>query len=266
MNSRRLLKDGLHALLGDDAAWLYAMRLWWRTPRAPKQKREIALVTRLVQNGDIAIDVGANSADWTYALSRRVGATGKVFAFEADPFYPNITAKTIRLLNLQNVSFFDFGLADAPRTAQLLIRNQEDERVAGTSHIVEQVTPEMARKTVSIRLEQLDALAQTYPAQLQSRFIKCDVEGYEFAVLRGAMELLQRARPLLCIEIGNGSLHGFHHRTLYQFLRALDYSSFGLKKIAEAIIPIQAYEIPASCLNDVLFVPNELRAVVAHLN
>src|ERR1041384_4672569 len=45
-------------------------------------EREVHQLSRLVQPGSIAVDVGAHIGDYTYPLCRHVGSAGRVIAVE----------------------------------------------------------------------------------------------------------------------------------------------------------------------------------------
>jgi FkbM family methyltransferase len=59
-------------------------------------------------------------------------------------------------------------------------------------------------------------------------FIKLDVEGSEFLVLRGALDLIRQDRPVLLFESIPGGVEklGATRRELFDFLTSLDYSIF----------------------------------------
>ena len=55
-------------------AWRYRQRL---------ERQEIRLLLRHLAAGDVAVDVGAHKGAYTYWMRRAVGASGKVYAFNA---------------------------------------------------------------------------------------------------------------------------------------------------------------------------------------
>ena len=55
------------------------------------------------------------------------------------------------------------------------------------------------------------------------RFVKCDVEGHELAVLRGAAKVLENARPVLLVEIEWRHAGDAMHET-FELLRAAGYA------------------------------------------
>ena len=62
--------------------------------------------------------------------------------------------------------------------------------------------------------------------QLESLdFLMLDVEGYELAALRGAMQTLIRCRPVISVEMkGLGAEHGFSDQMLHDWIVALRYT------------------------------------------
>ncbi|MEZ5301318.1 MAG: hypothetical protein R3F11_11795 [Verrucomicrobiales bacterium] len=52
-----------------------------------------------------------NGADWTQQMHKRVAPKGKVHAFEADPYYAKATGMAIKLMRMDGVTLFPFGLS-----------------------------------------------------------------------------------------------------------------------------------------------------------
>ena len=260
MGLRSVIKNLLGKLVGRNASWVYALRASWLAPRAgTRGKPEIVTVARLLQPGDVALDIGANGADWTYALSRQVGRAGHIYAFEADPFYADVTRHAIRLLKLENVTFFGFGLSDRAEQAELWVVNEEKERVAGISRIVRSDGAQVKGQTVAVALEQLDVVVAAHPPMRSVRLIKCDVEGFELMVFRGGSQLIGAARPIVCSEIGAAYLHGYDDQALFDFFGALGYRFYAISLDGGVVKPIAGKaDLPlAGFGHDILFIPEE---------
>ena len=56
---------------------------------------ETKIVKKLVQRGDVAVDIGANIGYYTLLFSRLVKLSGKVFAFEPEPANFSLLKKNI---------------------------------------------------------------------------------------------------------------------------------------------------------------------------
>ena len=72
-------------------------------------EKELQLVPFIVRKGEVAIDVGANYALYSYHLSKAVGKNGRVYAFEPIPFTYKVCQRLLKHFDLQNVKLFDKG-------------------------------------------------------------------------------------------------------------------------------------------------------------
>lgn len=261
-----VIKQILRSLLGDEfTSWVHAFRFAYIAVFGKDKEIDKALIPRLVKNGDTVIDIGAAGADWTWCLAQQVGNKGHVFAFEADPYYAEVTRKTIALLRLNNVTFFSYGLSDKNETSFLDILDANNKRAAGSGKVVQ--NPDIKsidkRKLVPIRLESLDEIAKLHPALTKTTFIKCDVEGYELKVFQGAKSIFQNARPIVVTEVGGASLHGYEDREVFEFFEKRNYHSYvtvsstGLVRLSST-----PGSIPEGLRPNRIMIPKELTSAV----
>ena len=179
----------------------------------------VAVIDALVNPGDTCIDIGANVGALTMALARRVGATGRVYAFEPGPLtYPRL-ARTVSL----NPSIRDYveplqlGVADRPGT---LYWNEEPGN-PGNATLLESSGAPVQVVTID------DYFA---PRSLQRlRFVKIDVEGMEYEVLAGGRATWLAHRPIIYFE----TLADFEStrglplfERIEEFLRGMGYALF----------------------------------------
>ena len=70
---------------------------------------------------------------------------------------------------------------------------------------IESISPEhMNEQAVSVEMISLDEIQHSFPRPV--RFIKCDVEGHELSVFKGAVDLLQTDKPTILVEIHQGQV------------------------------------------------------------
>ncbi len=222
------IKSLLIMLLGVKiTSFIQAVRFIYLLKKRKDFEFEIKILNRFLSKGDIALDIGANGADWTFHIYKQVTSSGYVFAFEADPYYAKATELAIKLMRMKNVTLIPFGLSDRDEIVPLRIKDSKNLRFTGKSFIDKNANPE-EKNSVNIQLKKLDSLIENYPQIIHTSLIKCDVEGYELFVFKGATEVLKNARPIIIIEVGNFEKHGYCNREVFQFFNDNSYTVFTL--------------------------------------
>lgn len=150
-------------------------------------------ITRLMDESEVALDIGANIGQMTSLMRCRAGQKGRVHAFEPHPvvfgeldFNMKQTAPG---LNQAPVELNNFGLSDADGTASLDAgENWEENR--GLARVVAGGASS-GKGTMQIQIKRLDSVL---PADVRVGVCKMDVEGHELSVLSGAKRLLAEGR------------------------------------------------------------------------
>lgn len=165
--------------------------------RAYKPARsESARLAKLLEshNIDIVLDVGSNHGQYARQL-RSIGYKGRIVCFEP-------LSEAFRLLS--EYAKKDGKITIAPRMAlgdhagTVLINvsaNSESSSLLLVSETHLKAEPLVKPiGTEMVPLNRLDDVVSGYLADTNSIFLKIDVQGYEMSVLRGAEELLQKAK------------------------------------------------------------------------
>ncbi len=151
------------------------------------------LYRRCLQEGEAALDVGANLGMHALALSRCVGRSGRVLAFEPDREIVTRLNQNLRLNRVENVIVRNAAVGAEPgRTG---FSTAAGEFNIGKGRVEETGAGEIEMTTVDRETETL---------QEPVGWIKIDVEGYELEVLRGARRVLERFRPVVLLEFNPG--------------------------------------------------------------
>jgi FkbM family methyltransferase len=135
-------------------------------------------IRKLVRPGMVVIDGGAHVGYMTRRLSKLVGSTGKVLAFEINPANLALLRRNTR--NLANVEIIPAALGDHDGTAKIYLSAQSSGHSA---------TPSKPGLTPDI-----DVPMRSVASVLKERglervdFLKLDIEGGEPAVLRSLPE------------------------------------------------------------------------------
>ena len=147
---------------------------------------------QLIRPGDTVLDIGGNIGVYTRFCSEFVGSSGRVFTLEPVPQTFAYLQSNVRALGLRNVECRNVAASDVDSDdARMMVPDY----ATGGENLYEASLSE--KGNIPVRTARLDRL---FP-ELRPSFIKIDVEGHEVACLKGAAELLKRAKPALMIEV-----------------------------------------------------------------
>lgn len=155
-------------------------------------------VEALVSTGMIVYDVGANIGYISLLLAKKVGDTGRVFAFEALPDNVKRLNANLRRNHLENrVQVYAGAVVEGEKPVQFMVGPSGGMGKArgsagrdGVQYLGE----------VSVQGISLDAFVyqQGNPAP---QLLKMDIEGGEVLAVKGMGRLLSEARPILLVEL-----------------------------------------------------------------
>jgi len=161
-----------------------------------KQELELYEIGWLVAKGTIAVDIGANKGAYTYALSKIVGKKGLVLSIEPIEELAAYLQRACAQLKLPTI-VEQCCLSDKDGEGALFIPVEGGELQTGLATLNKGDKEKDNVRKVKIR--RLDDMLQKRDKRVS--FIKCDVEGHEMEVFRGAIEILKSDRPNVLVEI-----------------------------------------------------------------
>lgn len=158
-------------------------------------------------------DLGANIGFFSLLAARLVGEQGRVIAFEADPeiaarLREHVDRNGFRCVTVVEKAVWSKGSKVLFERVDLATSPDR-----GLGHVVNT----SSANTIEIEAVTLDDFARTSRAP---DFIKCDVEGGEVEVFRGARGLLAEKRPGILCEIHSEA----NRRALLADLKRFGYS------------------------------------------
>ena len=148
-----------------------------------------------IKPGDCVVDVGANLGFMALIFSELVGKDGAVLAFEPSAKTFRKLERTLAVNHCANVKAHNLGCGDKPARMTLF----QTAGASGNASLLGTTSDHTRTGGEEIEIVRLDDLL--LPESRQVNFMKMDVEGFEPSVLRGAKGLIQRDRPIICIEL-----------------------------------------------------------------
>ncbi|MGB7293161.1 MAG: FkbM family methyltransferase [Thermodesulfobacteriota bacterium] len=149
---------------------------------------------RLIDEGDTAIDVGANIGCMTSIMLMRVGECGKVFAFEPNPMVYREFTENINIwleeISTQQISTMQIALSNQVGQGRLIVPKRFNQN-RGISYVkfsnegIIKHSEEDALYEYNVQLERLDNIVNAHVGAM-----KIDVEHHELCVLEGSEKLL----------------------------------------------------------------------------
>lgn len=203
---------------------------------------EATLFQKLLKPCDVVLEVGANIGVHTVLLSRLVGPSGQIHAFEPQRSIFQILCGNLALNNRQNVVAKQIGLGDKQET--LRISPPGIDAAANFGGVTLKSEGDEAIDVVTVDLLGLTRLD----------LIKIDVEGMENAVLKGSAETVRRLRPVIYVENDRAETSPSLIRTIFDLGYRIWWHLPGLYKpqnfrgVAKNIFPIYYISINMICL------------------
>ena len=164
----------------------------------PWETAERTFWASISRSAACVLDVGANAGLFSFLAAAHQPAA-QVHAFEPSPrIYPRLERN--RALNrFANVTLHEVAVGNSQETVTLHLPDTAAN--TGIASVNGAFTAAHGTKTVPHRVPQitLDAFAATLQRPID--LIKIDVEGYEYAVLQGAQQVLNTHKPVVLLEL-----------------------------------------------------------------
>jgi len=252
---RRVTKKVLHGFLGDSSyKYFQAVSKAKDIRNGSWSEPELDLIPFAVQQGETALDLGANFGLYCYHLAKVLGRSGRIYAFEPVPFTFETLRLVAKLLGFRNVTLFEKGCAEeagrisfevpvqtsgAFAAGQAYIGGRRDDREGKEQQVRWAGTRQVVCEVVKLD----DFLPEVESLSL----IKCDIEGAELLAFRGAKKMIAKHLPSVICEINPWFLEGFGIRLdeLLAFFSEQGYRLYHYRTEAGrgVLNPVEANEV-----------------------
>jgi FkbM family methyltransferase len=206
------------------AGWLYTVPY-----TGLFEEKETGYVRRTIQADWVCFDIGA-CFGWYSVLFSQLAGEGQVHAFEPVSDNRACLEANLTLNNCSNVKINSFALGEKQSRTKIYIPN---DGVSGSfkaharldkCNVFEVDVSTLDQYFREARINRLD-------------FIKADIEGAEFLMLKGAEDTLRVYRPIMMLEVQAHStrLFGYEPEDLFHWLKNIGYSVYYVNSDCELI-------------------------------
>lgn len=197
--------------------------------------KEREFLNSFLRDRDIFIDVGSNLGLFTLIASRKIGPTGRAFAFEPSPLTFARLEENVQLNGLANVHCVNAALSDHSGVDDF---TQSEDGFAAWNSFAAPTRGEHL-STVPVKVITWDEFAKQQGLVGRVTMMKIDVEGWESRVIQGARLCLSRDdAPLLQVEFTDEAAQaaGTSCGALYAALEGLGYKMYSYDPETRGII------------------------------
>ena len=162
-----------------------------------------ALIRKLLPNGGVFLDVGANIGAHSLLAASVVGPTGRVHALEPHPRVRGILEQNVEINGLVGViDVLGDAIGEAPQEAVPFEYFPEHPAMSGFKVPQKRIEELRGRpQVIDVRVTTIDDVLARFGRKAD--LIKIDVEGFELAALRGALQTMATAdAPAFIVEYG----------------------------------------------------------------
>ncbi len=203
------------------------------------EHKDLSLFLRMAERSKVIFDIGANTGIYSI-LSNRINPDARIFAFE--PYPVNVTRLKKNLeLNNTKADIVQKALGNEPGIIQFAV--PADNSIADTSS----ARIEFSKNTYDgkIQWKTIDVEQITLDAFINEKnfdridLVKIDVEGYEEAVFKGAIDFFKKYKPVIQCEI---FLNKNNKEFFENFLKENGYTAYlilndGLLNVGKEMLP-----------------------------
>jgi FkbM family methyltransferase len=199
------------------------------------ERLESDVIRSRLSYGMNVVDAGASFGHYTMLAAKRVGPSGKVFAFEPEPVIFRELKQNLQLRPYENVEAYNGALGDRDGEIELVFDRGNP---GGHSLFANNVRIEGDRVRTSVW--RLDTFLAQHTQVNQLDLLKIDTQGAEGLILEGAWSVIERDHPIIVMEFWPKGLEasGYDSKELLNRLAGLGYTISIIDEVNGALISV----------------------------
>ena len=189
------------------------------------EPNETRVMDLLAYDSNQILDIGANIGYHSIRFAKKFKQS-VVYSFEPMPTSYYYLKKNIDLNQFKSkINTYKIGLSDKNGVVDFFIPLKN-----GTNASMLNVSNKKNSKKIKSKIIKLDDWCKA--RGIKPNFIKCDVEGAELLVFRGAEKIIKLYNPKIFTELLRkwSKPYGYHPNDMINFLGNLDYVCYGIGK------------------------------------
>ncbi len=190
-------------------------------PIGTYEAETIGQALKELKTGDVFYDLGANAGYFSLAAAKKVGNTGIAYAFEPMPENIDFLEKHIEANSVPNIEIIPVAVADKEGSVRFTTGNN----LSANTYKESSANYKPNSDFIDVPTDTLDNLVYGPKGLRKPSYIKIDVEGAEFDVLKGARKLLQEERPILLLSTHDRYVEGIKEEC-FDLLKSVGYTDF----------------------------------------
>ena len=151
------------------------------------------LMSAVIHPGDTVVDIGANRGMFALVASSLVSKSGRVICYEPNPDCVATLRREVSANRIENLDLRPYALGNRDEELILSIPLSDHDQATLSVNAFSNDAVRKVKSKVAIGDQELKAFSPSV--------IKIDVEGFEFNVIRGLADTIDRCHPLIIMEI-----------------------------------------------------------------
>ena len=178
-------------------------------------------LNQISDSDGVILDIGANIGIMTCHLSKKYPKR-EIICFEPESVNFEVLSNICHKFQLDNVTLIQKALGETPGKAKMILPIQGKTKMQGLAHIKhDSIELWNDGEEYEVEIETLDDLFKNQKIAA----IKMDVENFEFFVLKGGKNIIQRDRPIIYVELWDNE----NRVKCFEFIRSLGYQVYVLE-------------------------------------
>lgn len=185
-----------------------------------KKEGDFLFFRDMIADESTILDIGANIGAMSVHLAR-THPRSEIWAFEPIPYNFRTLKKVVKHYSLKNVKLVETALGNQHGEIEMIMPVEQKARQQGLSHVVDtNINDFNVGEKFITPITSLDRFVAENPLNNALSAIKLDVENFEYPVLLGGCETINKYRPLVYIELWDNE----NRRQCFDLLRSWNYT------------------------------------------